>query len=122
MEAVSMLRANYLQSHYSYERMAPLLPAQPYTDNIEFFRHPAGSRPIYYSSEVRRGRWNNHNYISVKEDPREIKRTNSSHSPGRNEFEKAEPFVRLLAHVRKLGMDILFPQSTHDKVIESSFL
>jgi hypothetical protein len=104
MEAVSILRANYLQSHHSYERMTPLLPAPPYTDNIEFLRHLPGSQPIYC-------RWN------VKEDHREIIRIRSGHSPGRNEFEKAEPFVRLLAHVRKLGMDILFPQSTHDKVI-----
>ena len=34
----------------------------------------------------------------------------------RIEFEKSEPIVRLLAQVRKVGMDILFPQSTHDKV------
>lgn len=34
----------------------------------------------------------------------------------RIEFEKSEPIVRLLAQVRKIGMDILFPQSTHDKV------
>lgn len=36
--------------------------------------------------------------------------------PSRVEFEKSEPIVRLLAQVRKVGMDILFPQSTHDKV------
>ena len=35
----------------------------------------------------------------------------------RVEFERSEPIVRLLAQVRKVGMDILFPQSTHDKVI-----
>lgn len=33
----------------------------------------------------------------------------------RIEFEKSEPIVRLLAQVRKVGMDILFPQSVHDK-------
>ncbi len=32
------------------------------------------------------------------------------------EFEKNEPIVRLLAHIRKAGMDILFPQIIHDKV------
>ena len=32
------------------------------------------------------------------------------------EIERSEPIVRLLAQVRKVGMDILFPQSTHDKV------
>lgn len=32
------------------------------------------------------------------------------------DYEKSEPIVRFLAQVRKLGMDILFPQSTHDKV------
>lgn len=37
----------------------------------------------------------------------------------RIEFEKSEPIVRLLAQVRKVGMDILFPQSTHDKVCDS---
>ncbi len=37
-------------------------------------------------------------------------------SASRIEFEKSEPIVRLLAQVRKVGMDILFPQSTHDKV------
>ena len=34
----------------------------------------------------------------------------------RFDYEKSEPIVRLLAQVRKVGMDILFPQSTHDKV------
>lgn len=34
----------------------------------------------------------------------------------RIDYEKSEPIVRLLAQVRKVGMDILFPQSTHDKV------
>jgi len=38
------------------------------------------------------------------------------YAPARVEFERAEPIVRLLAQVRKVGMDILFPQSTHDKV------
>jgi hypothetical protein len=32
------------------------------------------------------------------------------------EIEKSEPIVRLLAHIRKGGMDILFPQISHDKV------
>lgn len=39
------------------------------------------------------------------------------YAPARVEFERAEPIVRLLAQVRKVGMDILFPQSTHDKVL-----
>jgi hypothetical protein len=30
--------------------------------------------------------------------------------------EKTEPIIKLLAQVRKVGMDILFPQVTHDKV------
>ena len=34
----------------------------------------------------------------------------------RIEFEKSEPIIRLLAQVRKVGMDILFPQQVHDKV------
>jgi hypothetical protein len=34
----------------------------------------------------------------------------------RIECEKSEPIVRLLAQVRKVGMDILFPQIAHDKV------
>jgi hypothetical protein len=34
----------------------------------------------------------------------------------RIECEKSEPIIRLLAQVRKVGMDILFPQVTHDKV------
>ena len=34
----------------------------------------------------------------------------------RIDYEKSDPIVRLLAQVRKVGMDILFPQSTHDKV------
>jgi hypothetical protein len=33
-----------------------------------------------------------------------------------NYVEKAEPIIKLLAHVRKVGMDIIFPQITHDKV------
>lgn len=37
-------------------------------------------------------------------------------SASRIELEKSEPIVRLLAQVRKVGMDVLFPQSTHDKV------
>ena len=41
------------------------------------------------------------------------------YAPARVEFERAEPIVRLLAQVRKVGMDILFPQSTHDKVCVS---
>lgn len=36
------------------------------------------------------------------------------------EFEKSEPIIRFLAQVRKMGMDVLFPQSTHDKVRLSS--
>lgn len=32
------------------------------------------------------------------------------------EFEKSEPIVRFLAQARKIGMDVIFPQSTHDKV------
>jgi hypothetical protein len=32
------------------------------------------------------------------------------------EIEKNEPIIRLLAHIRKAGMDILFPQIIHDKV------
>ncbi len=39
----------------------------------------------------------------------------------RIEFEKSEPIVRLLAQVRKVGMDVLFPQSTHDKVRDLIF-
>jgi len=35
---------------------------------------------------------------------------------GMIDIEKSEPIVRLLAHVRKGGMDILFPQISHDKV------
>ena len=35
----------------------------------------------------------------------------------RFDYEKSDPIVRLLAQVRKVGMDILFPQSTHDKVL-----
>ena len=35
------------------------------------------------------------------------------------EIERNEPIIRLLAHIRKAGMDILFPQMIHDKV--SSF-
>ena len=34
-----------------------------------------------------------------------------------NEIERQEPILRLLAHIRKAGMDILFPQVLHDKVI-----
>jgi hypothetical protein len=33
------------------------------------------------------------------------------------EIERNEPIIRLLAHIRKAGMDILFPQMIHDKVI-----
>ena len=33
-----------------------------------------------------------------------------------NYVEKTEPIIKLLAHVRKVGMDIIFPQITHDKV------
>lgn len=40
----------------------------------------------------------------------------ASNAQPRIEFERAEPIVRLLAQVRKVGMDILFPQSTHDTV------
>eukprot|EP01034_Spumella_vulgaris_P022618 gene22618-28755_t len=40
----------------------------------------------------------------------------------RIEFEKSEPIVRLLAQVRKVGMDILFPQSTHDKILACIFV
>lgn len=32
------------------------------------------------------------------------------------EMEKHDPIMRLLAQIRKYGMDILFPQSIHDKV------
>lgn len=32
------------------------------------------------------------------------------------DIEKSEPIVRFLAQVRKMGMDVLFPQSAHDKV------
>ena len=32
------------------------------------------------------------------------------------DIEKSEPIVRLLADIRNDGMDILFPQTSHDKV------
>lgn len=38
------------------------------------------------------------------------------------EFEKNEPIVRLLAHIRKAGMDILFPQIIHDKILMCIFV
>lgn len=42
------------------------------------------------------------------EDPR---------APGQQlDVEKSEPIVKLLAEVRKVGMDVLFPQTVHDKV------
>jgi hypothetical protein len=37
------------------------------------------------------------------------------------EIEKNEPIIRLLAHIRKAGMDILFPQVIHDKVSNHIF-
>ena len=40
----------------------------------------------------------------------------------RIDYEKSEPIVRLLAQVRKVGMDILFPQSTHDKILACIFV
>lgn len=40
----------------------------------------------------------------------------------RIDYEKSEPIVRLLAQVRKVGMDILFPQSTHDKILVCIFV
>lgn len=33
------------------------------------------------------------------------------------DIEKSEPIIRLLAHLRKSGMDILFPQIIHDKIL-----
>lgn len=36
------------------------------------------------------------------------------------DIEKSEPIVRLLAQMRKVGMDMLFPQTVHDKVISCS--
>lgn len=44
-----------------------------------------------------------------------------SSSLSRIECEKSEPIVRLLAQVRKIGMDILFPQITHDKILACIF-
>lgn len=41
---------------------------------------------------------------------------------GRIEFEKSEPIIRLLAQLRKVGMDILFPQSVHDKILACIFV
>eukprot|EP00597_Dinobryon_sp_UTEXLB2267_P014736 CAMPEP_0170107832 /NCGR_PEP_ID=MMETSP0020_2-20130122/6212_1 /TAXON_ID=98059 /ORGANISM="Dinobryon sp., Strain UTEXLB2267" /LENGTH=1044 /DNA_ID=CAMNT_0010332441 /DNA_START=252 /DNA_END=3386 /DNA_ORIENTATION=+ len=43
-------------------------------------------------------------------------------SSNRIDYEKSEPIVRLLAQVRKVGMDILFPQSTHDKILACIFV
>jgi uncharacterized membrane protein YgcG len=40
----------------------------------------------------------------------------------RIEFEKSEPIIRLLAQLRKIGMDILFPQTVHDKVLACIFV
>lgn len=37
----------------------------------------------------------------------------------RKNIETCEPIVRFLAQIRKQGMDILFPQDTHDKVCDS---
>lgn len=42
--------------------------------------------------------------------------------PVLSEIEKTEPIVRLLAHIRKEGMDILFPQIIQDKVEKVFFL
>lgn len=33
-------------------------------------------------------------------------------------IEKMEPIMKMLAQIRKLGMDMLFPQNTHDKVLK----
>ena len=44
---------------------------------------------------------------------------NNYYTPPRVDFERTESIIRLLAHVRKVGMDILFPQIIHDKVILS---
>jgi hypothetical protein len=49
--------------------------------------------------------------------PSDVKGTSS-----RIDYEKSEPIVRLLAQVRKVGMDILFPQSTHDKILVCIFV
>lgn len=46
----------------------------------------------------------------------EVLESSSPPSAGDTDIEKSEPIVRLLAQVRKVGMDILFPQSVHDKV------
>eukprot|EP01036_Dinobryon_divergens_P027985 gene27985-36856_t len=40
----------------------------------------------------------------------------------RFDYEKSDPIVRLLAQVRKVGMDILFPQGTHDKILACIFV
>jgi hypothetical protein len=44
--------------------------------------------------------------------------------PERNktEAELSEPIVKLLAQVRKQGMDILFPKSTHDKILAAIYV
>lgn len=46
----------------------------------------------------------------------EVQESSSPLSDVDTDIEKSEPIVRLLAKVRKVGMDILFPQSVHDKV------
>lgn len=59
------------------------------------------------------GKKNSSRSVSVPVDPG----LSDGKPSQRFDYEKSDPIVRLLAQVRKVGMDILFPQGTHDKVL-----
>jgi hypothetical protein len=115
-ENVGGIAANFMSKSASKPYMVPSaalqaqipiqLPPPPHLQQQQQSQASASSAPIRAIPGV------------VEYDgPAEFK-----YAPARVEFERAEPIVRLLAQVRKVGMDILFPQSTHDKVCTRAVL
>jgi hypothetical protein len=131
-EAIAFLKSNpnalSSQAHAAFP-VAPSLAAVDAAFNESFggqagfnnFNNPAGFKPprgAVGSMDPNAAKRNPQRMIT---DPGEMIGMDPAQMSlqQRIEFEKSEPIVRLLAQVRKVGMDILFPQSVHDKVIRS---
>lgn len=122
----------FLQSTIGISSSSPMsvLSPQPLTSHSQLLiqqHHHHNNSNRYHT--IKQHHNNHHNYQQLRYHDKEKRdhhqqqqqqQNNSSDDNSkpnyRIEFEKSEPIIRLLAQVRKVGMDILFPQQVHDKV------
>jgi hypothetical protein len=120
----------FLQSTIGISSSSSMSP-QPLTLHSQLLiqqHHHHNSNRYHTIKQHHNNHNNHHNYQQLRYHDKE-KRDHHHHQQQQNnssddnskpnyriEFEKSEPIIRLLAQVRKVGMDILFPQQVHDKV------